>query len=128
MTMHSASGAVDIRPVPRDRLGELLVPINTAFGSSMPPERVDRFGSLPELELLLGAWEGDAIVGSAGAFTFGMTVPGGVSVETSGLTVVAVLPSHRRQGILRRMMRRHLDEAHGRGQAVAALFASEGGI
>ncbi len=45
-------------------------------------------------------------MGSTGAFTFDMTVPGGVAVETSGLTVVAVLPTHRRRGILRQMMRR----------------------
>jgi predicted acetyltransferase len=119
---------VDVRSIPRERLAELLVPINTAFGVTNSPERIERVAALPELQLLLGACEGDAIVGSTGAFTFDMTVPGGVAVETSGLTVVAVLPTHRRRGILRRMMRAHLDEAHRRGQVLAALFASEGGI
>lgn len=119
---------IDVRPIPAERLRELLVPIGTVFGIPMIPERVERARAVPELEVLLGACEGDVIVGSTGAFTFDMTVPGGVAVETSGLTLVAVLPTHRRRGILRQMMRRHLDEAHRRGQAVAALFASEGSI
>jgi predicted acetyltransferase len=120
--------AIEVRPLERDRLADLMVPISVAFGAAPSLERVERFGSVPELQLLLGAFEEDDIVGSAGAFTFDMTVPGGVSVETSGTSVVAVLPTHRRRGILRRLMRGHLDEAHRRGQAVAALFASEGSI
>jgi predicted N-acetyltransferase YhbS len=119
---------IDIRPIPPERLGELLVPITTVFGVAQSPERIDRIGAVPELRYLLGACEGDAIVGSTGAFTFDMTVPGGAAVETSGLTIVAVLPTHRRRGILRRMMRRHLDDARAHGFALAALFASEGGI
>jgi predicted acetyltransferase len=119
---------IDLRPISPDRLGEFLVPIATAFGITIGPERIERFGAVPELRYLLGACEGDAIVGSTGAFTFDMTVPGGAAVETSGLTIVAVLPTHRRRGILRRMMRRHLDDARAQGYALAALFASEGGI
>jgi len=92
------------------------------------PAHIDRVRSLPELDYRIGAFDGDAIVGGAGSFTFDMTAPGGAAIETAGLTLVAVLPTHRRRGILLRMMRRHLDDARARGQAVAALFASEGGI
>jgi predicted acetyltransferase len=119
---------VDIRLVARDRLFELIGPISTAFGLGMTEDRAARFGSVPELDLLIGACEGEAIVGSAAAFSFDMTVPGGTAVRTAGLTIVAVLPTHRRRGILRQLMRRHLDEARRRGQAIAALYASEGGI
>lgn len=120
--------SIEIRPVSAERTADILVPIATAFGLPLSPERVDRIRLLPELDVRLAAFEGDAVVGGAGSFTFEMTVPGGVAVETAGLTVVGVLPTHRRRGILRSMMRRHLDDAHRRGQAVAALFASEGGI
>jgi predicted acetyltransferase len=119
---------IDIRTIPRDRLPEFLVPISVVFGLVVTPERVGRVRGVDELDTLLGACDGDTIVGTAGAFDFEMTVPGGAAVETSGLTLVAVMPTHRRQGLLRRMMRMHLDEAHRRGQAVAALYASEGGI
>jgi predicted acetyltransferase len=66
-----------------------------------------------------------SIVGGAGAFSFRMTVPGGDSVPTAGVTIVGVLPTHRRRGILRSMMRAQLDDFHARGEPLATLFASE---
>src|SRR4029079_11171647 len=65
------------------------------------------------------------IVGGAGAFTFRMTVPGGAQLGTAGVTVVGVLPTHRRRGVLRSMMRAQLDDVHERGEPLAALWASE---
>jgi predicted acetyltransferase len=41
---------------------------------------------------------------------------------------VTVLPTHRRRGLLTAMMRRMLDDAHQRGEPLAALFASEAPI
>ena len=121
--------AIAIRPLSAERLADFFVPFSTAFGlAPPPPERFAVVRSLPELDLLLGAHDGDAVVGSAGSYTFDLTVPGGVAVETAGLTMVGVLPTHRRRGILREMMRCHLDHAHRRGQAVAALYASQGAI
>jgi predicted acetyltransferase len=70
---------------------------------------------------MLVATDGDSIVAGAGSFPYEMTVPGG-TVPTAGVTVVGVLPTHRRRGILTSMMRRQLDEAT---EPVAALWASE---
>ena len=65
------------------------------------------------------------IVGGAGVFPFEMTVPGAV-VPCAGVTVVGVLPTHRRRGILSRMMRAQIDDVHARGEEpFAALWASE---
>ena len=41
------------------------------------------------------------------------------------MTVVGVLPTHRRRGILDRMMRAQLADVRERGEPVAALWASE---
>jgi predicted acetyltransferase len=38
------------------------------------------------------------------------------------------MPSHRRRGILREFMRRQLEDVHRRGEAIAALWASESAI
>ncbi len=73
------------------------------------------------------ATEGDSIVGGAGVFEFELTVPGG-PVRIAGVTVVGVLPSHRRRGILRELMRAQLDDIHARGEPLAALWASEASI
>jgi predicted acetyltransferase len=55
------------------------------------------------------------VVGAASNYSFEMTVPGGVAVPCAGLTLVGVLPTHRRRGVLRSLMRRYLEEVeHGR--------------
>ena len=61
---------------------------------------------------------------AAGVFPFGLTVPGG-ALPCAGVTVVGVLPSHRRRGLLRRMMDAQLRDVRERGEPIAALWASE---
>ena len=63
-------------------------------------------------------------VGIAGAYSFRMSVPGGL-VPTAGVTYVAVLPTYRRRGILRSLMRRQLTDIAAKGEPIAALWASE---
>jgi predicted acetyltransferase len=53
-----------------------------------------------------------------------MRVPGAMAAA-AGVSMVAVLPSHRRRGALTGLMRRQLDDIAERGEAIAALFASE---
>ena len=59
------------------------------------------------LERMHAAFDGDRIVGGAGAFPFELTVPGG-TVRCGGVTVVGVLPTHRLRGVLTSMMRAQL--------------------
>ena len=54
-----------------------------------------------------------------------MAVPGAV-LPVAGVTMVAVLPTHRRRGILRSMMHRQLADIAARAQEpIAALWAAE---
>ena len=64
-----------------------------------------------------------SVAGSA-AFPFDLTVPGG-QVKAAGVTVVGVLPTHRRRGYLRAMKRSLIDDARARGEPVAVLWATE---
>ncbi|GAA2914423.1 GNAT family N-acetyltransferase [Streptosporangium fragile] len=66
-------------------------------------------------------------MGVTSVCSFTMTVPGG-PLPVAGVTAVAVLPSHRRRGILSSLMARQLSDLHERGEAVAALYASEAAI
>jgi predicted acetyltransferase len=96
------------------------------FGREPPDEGwAERWLKNFELERMLAAHDDGAIVGGAGAFSFRMTVPGGAALDTAGVTIVGVLPTHRRRGILRSMMRAQLDDVHERGEPLAALWASE---
>jgi len=95
------------------------------FGGGWTPEEAEEWSSqlLPH-ERMHAAFDGDAIVGGAGVFPFELTVPG-AQLPCAGVTVVGVLPTHRRQGILGRMMRAQLDDIRDRGEPLAALWASE---
>jgi predicted acetyltransferase len=75
-----------------------------------------------------GAFDDGVIVGTAGTFDHQIGVPGGGSLRMAGLTMVTVRPTHRRRGILRELMRLHLDDAKQRAYPVSGLWASEGTI
>lgn len=64
-------------------------------------------------------------VGTAGAYSFELTLPGEILVPTAGVTTVGVLPSHRRRGVAGAMMRHQLDELRARGEFLSVLLASE---
>lgn len=73
----------------------------------------------------ISAWDGERCVGHASGFRFDTLVPGGAWLPTSGVTRVGVLATHRRRGIMRRLVERLLVEAVQRGQVLASLRASE---
>ena len=63
--------------------------------------------------------------GTTGIYSLRMAVPGAV-IPVAGVTMVSVLPTHRRRGILRSLMRRQLADIAERGEEpIAALWASE---
>ncbi|MFF5634869.1 GNAT family N-acetyltransferase [Streptomyces sp. NPDC012825] len=100
--------------------------LELAFGGvAESPEERRLWRNLTEFDRSLGAWDGDLCVGTAGAFSFRMTVPGGASVPAAGVTMVSVAGTHRRRGILTSMMRRQLDDLRAAGEFLAVLTASE---
>ncbi|WP_149830576.1 GNAT family N-acetyltransferase [Streptomyces tailanensis] len=97
-----------------------------AFGGiPEPAEERELSQSLTEYDRSIGAWDGAQCVGTAGAFDFRLTVPGGASVPAAGVTMVSVAATHRRRGVLTSMMRRQLDDISSWGQPLAVLIASE---
>ncbi|MFJ4472254.1 GNAT family N-acetyltransferase [Streptomyces sp. NPDC089424] len=115
-----------LRPDDWDRWYDTLI---RAFGGvPESPEEQELWNALTETGRSLGVWEDGACVGTAGAFSFGLTVPGGASVPTAGVTMVAVAATHRRRGVLTSMMRRQLDDVRSWGEPLAALTASEPAI
>lgn len=117
---------IDIRPYegdPRAFLDAGELP----FGDRAHDADVPHFAARFEADRSLAAFEGDRLVGTAGAHSFELVVPG-ASVRAAGVTIVGVHPTHRRRGILRRMMRMQLDDVRARNEPVAILWASEGSI
>jgi len=117
---------IEVRPFDGDShafftAGEL------AFSERPHEADLASWDALFEAERAIAAYDGDRIVGTAGIFSFALTVPGGV-LPAAGVTIVGVHPTHRRRGILRRMMRAQLDAIHAKGEPLAILWASEGSI
>jgi predicted acetyltransferase len=80
-----------------------------------------------EADRSLAAFDQASMVATACAHSFEMTVPGAVT-RVAGVSAVGVLPSYRRRGLLSALMRRQFADIRDRGEAIAALFASEPGI
>jgi predicted acetyltransferase len=99
--------------------------LRTFGGEGEAPEERALWDSLTEPERSLGLWDGEECVGTAGAFSFRLSVPGGALVPAAGVTMVSVAATHRRRGLLRSMMRRQLDDVRERGESLAVLTASE---
>ena len=118
--------AWDVRPTrDLDEFRRAVGAIGHYFGGWPPDdEAAQRFSSNLPFERMHAAFDGDRIVGGAGAFPFELTVPGG-TVRCGGVTVVGVLPTHRRRGVLTAMMRAQLEDVRDRGEPIAALWASE---
>ena len=57
-----------------------------------------------DLSRAWAAFDGTSIVGTLRSFASEVTVPGGAIVPSAALTNVTMRPTHRRQGIMRRMI------------------------
>lgn len=72
---------------------------------------------------------GDRVVATSTGMARTMTMPyADRPVPTAAVTAVTVEPEHRRQGLMRAMMLRMLDDARRAGEPLAALYASEAPI
>ena len=116
--------SVEIRKIAPEQFDALRRTIAHAFGQDPDPAEKERDRKLVDLARNRGAFDGERLVGAAGAYSLDLTVPGGVAA-TAGVSNVTVLPSHRRRGIMRRMMIELLDDARWRGDMLAALWSSE---
>lgn len=120
---------VDVRFLSEAERPEFQRSIVRAFGSDYEPDpELDvRFAASFPTRTSIAAFDADQMVGTFSSFDFDLRVPGG-SVAMAATTVVSVLPTHRRRGLLSRMMNLHLQQAIDRGQPLAGLWATEYGI
>jgi predicted acetyltransferase len=77
-----------------------------------------------DLDRSIAVFDQGNIIGGAHSHRLEMSIPGGSAV-VAGVANVAVQPTHRRQGVMTRMMRHQIKDIHERGEPLAGLFASE---
>jgi predicted acetyltransferase len=122
------NGTLVIRTIKETELEAFERQLARGFGYD-PTSKEDfyDFRKILDLDRIFAAFDGDQIVGTCAAATLELSVPGG-RIAMGGTTMVAVLPTHRRRGLLHAMMRVHIDEIRSRGEALAGLWASESSI
>lgn len=113
-----------IRPGTADDWPAVTSVLNTVFHESRDEQDDSAWRGVFEPERALLVEDGGDVVASAAAFTRDLAVPGG-TVPAAHVTMVGVVPTHRRRGLLTRMMARQLAEVP---EPVAVLWASEGRI
>jgi len=119
---------LQIRPITSEEFLDFGHVINAAFGDTMTDEEIEQERPLVEFDRTLATFDEGQIVATAGAVSFDLTLPGLTIAPAAGVTAVAVLPTHRRRGHLRRLMQRQLQDVRARGESLAVLGASESSI
>jgi predicted acetyltransferase len=119
---------VELTRIDADTLPAFLSAFGGVFAKPTSDEGVERFRRTVEYDRFLVARHGGAVVGTAGAYSFEMSLPWAAPAGCAGVSMVSVRADHRRRGLLTRMMAVLLDEAQDRGEPFAALWASEGPI
>ncbi|MEU9189643.1 GNAT family N-acetyltransferase [Streptomyces sp. NPDC048484] len=118
---------IDVRPIRDDEIPAWIRALNTGFlrapGVSEAETADRRTYIVPERTL--GAFDGERCVATFRSFAQEITAVGGAAVRADAITNVTVTSTHRRRGILTRMMAQELAAARERGDVVATLIAAE---
>ncbi|MFZ3558933.1 GNAT family N-acetyltransferase [Streptomyces sp. BH055] len=128
----AASAAPTVRTVTEDELPDWSRALNTGFlrPPTTSPQTVAKRRAHFDLTRTRAAFApaggtGTRQVATFRSFAQELTVPGGATVPTDAVTNVTVSPTHRRRGLLSRMMAADLAEAKERGDVAATLIAAE---
>jgi predicted acetyltransferase len=117
---------IEIRNPSADEFRAAMGAAQVTFAET-PSDEDERHRKMLPLDRFYAAYDEGKPVGTTADFAFRLTVPGG-ELAAGGVTWVAVMPTHRRRGILTQLMRRELDDLHERGEPLAVLWASEAAI
>jgi predicted acetyltransferase len=116
---------IEIRPMTLEDSDQFTTVLSVAFGETFSDEQVADHDRWFEYERSIGAFDGDRLVGTGGAYSMDLTLPGLTTIPIGGLTAIGVLPTHRRRGVLRSMIAFHFADCEDRGELVSGLGASE---
>jgi predicted acetyltransferase len=120
--------AVEVRAIGDDELEQWVATSHVAFhvSRSAAQEAAFRRDVLnQDLSRTLAAFDGASLAGTLHSFPTELSLPGGTSLTADAVSSVSVLPTHRRRGLLTRMLCADLQAARARGEAASILVAAE---
>ena len=116
--------SIVVRTISDDEFDSAIRASVLGFGDHASDELLRVARSDADVGRTFGAFDGRDIVGTTVTRTSAMTIPGGRS-KLGFVDDVAVLPTHRRRGILTQMMKAQLDQMRECDEPLSALSASE---
>ncbi|CAL9477636.1 GNAT family N-acetyltransferase [Streptomyces sp. DH-12] len=118
---------IDVRPIDESEFADWNRAMNIGFlrEPTTPEEVLDARRAQFTPGRSVGAFDGGRCVATFRSFAQELTVVGGAVVPADAVTNVTVSPTHRRRGLLTRMMAQDLAAAKERGDVVATLIAAE---
>ena len=119
---------LEMRSIDDDEVMTYLVAVDLGFGEDAHPDDEAVFRTMMPLDRTVAVFDGTEMVGTLGDWPLTVGIPGGGSLPMAGTTVVGVRSTHRRRGILRAMVERHLEMVVDRGEPLAGLWTSESAI
>jgi predicted acetyltransferase len=115
-----------IRHVTSEELPAFITAMNAAFLEHNDAEKVAaEVRTLWDLHRVWSAFDDRRLVATFRSQATELTVPGCGRIPGSAIAAVTVMPDHRRQGLLRRMVAAEHAAARERGEVVALLYAAE---
>jgi predicted acetyltransferase len=125
--MTSRADDLAVRPITEPEIPDWIRALNTGFlrtPTVSAEELADRRGYI-DPSRTLGAFDSGRCVATFRSFPQEITAVGGAPVPADAITNVTVTATHRRRGLLTRMMAQDLAAAKERGDVVATLIAAE---
>jgi predicted acetyltransferase len=125
-----AADELELRPVVAEELPAFIRAVSVAFGNVPTDEDLTFWTAMTVADQTLAVFDGGRMVATAGWNAFEMTLPAAAGsrypvIPVPGVIAVGVHATHRRRGLLNRMMTRQLDDLRRRGELLAILTASE---
>ncbi|MEV8551452.1 GNAT family N-acetyltransferase [Streptomyces glaucescens] len=118
---------LDVRPITEGEIPDWLRAVAVGFlrSETITEEEIAARASGVLTDRTVGAFDDGRCVATLRSFPQELTAVGGAAVAANAVTNVTVSPTHRRRGLLSRMMARDLAAAKERGDVVATLIAAE---
>ncbi|MET7735753.1 GNAT family N-acetyltransferase [Streptomyces sp. NPDC005402] len=118
---------IDVRPITEAEYPEWLRAVRAGFLREpvVPETELEARRQQFEPGRFVGAFDGDRCVATFRSFAQEVTAVGGRLVAADAISAVTVTATHRRRGLLTRMMSQDLAAAKERGDVLATLIAAE---
>jgi predicted acetyltransferase len=114
-----------VRTIEVHELADWVSSMGAGFFHDIADGYAEYFAPQVDFDRTWAGFDDGQVVATLRSFATELTVPGPAGVPAAALTNVTVSTTHRRQGILTRMITADLQAAAQRGEAVGILIASE---